>query len=182
MLIALIPGAIIAKLLDDKVESLFRTSTWLIIAALGVMGILIYIGDKYAEKKYKGKEVEFEKISLKQAFFIGLSQALAIIPGFSRSGTTILTSRLKGLSRQAAAKFTFMLSVPTILGITIVKAKDLIAGFNIELLIGISVSAIVGILSIKFLLNYIKKKDFAVFAYYRLILVIIIAIKLIITH
>lgn len=66
-------------------------------------------------KKYDGKETEYKDLTLKQTFLIGLSQALAVIPGFSRSGTTILTARLLGVSRSAAAKFTFLLSVPIIL-------------------------------------------------------------------
>ena len=141
------------------------------------MGVLIYIGDKWAEKKYKGKETEYKDLSLKQTFIIGLSQALAVIPGFSRSGTTILTARLMGVSREGAAKFTFMLSVPIIFGATLLKLPELITGFNLSLVIGIVTSAIVGILSIKFLLKFVKKNDFAVFAYYRVIIALIVLAK-----
>lgn len=177
LVVATIPGAIIGKILESQSESFFRSALWLIALALGIMGILIYIGDKYAQKKYKGKEITFEKMTLKHALAIGLSQSLAIIPGFSRSGTTILTGRLMGLSREAAAKFTFLLSVPIILGATIFKIGDLATGFSTELLIGVVVSAVVGIISIKFLLGYIKKNDFAIFAYYRVIIAIIILVK-----
>ena len=109
-----------------------------------------------------------------------MSQALAIIPGFSRSGTTILTARLMGISRSGAAKFTFLLSTPIIFGAAILKVKDLFIGFNISVLIGILTSAIVGIISIKFLLRYIKNNDFSVFAFYRILIAIIVITKLII--
>jgi len=178
LVLATIPGALIGKLLEDYIETVFRKLPILIAIALAVMGILIYIGDKWAEKHYK-KQTNYEKLSLKQTFLIGLSQALAIFPGFSRSGTTMLVGRLLGASREACAKFSFMLSTPIIFGATILKFSDLLGEFNLSLVVGIITSAIFGILSIKFLLNYIKKNDFAIFAYYRLIFALIIIIKFI---
>lgn len=178
---ATIPGALVGKMFDEQIENVFRKSPLIIALALGIMGILIYLGDKYAEKKYKGREITFEKLDLKTTFLIGISQAFAVIPGFSRSGTTILTARLLGVSREAAAKFTFLLSLPVILGAAVLKFGDMVTGFNITLVIGIIVAAIVGALSIKFLLKYIKNNDFAIFAYYRVILAIIIIAKVIIT-
>ncbi len=174
LVIATIPGAVLGFLLEDIVENVFRTKIWLIAIALAVMGILIYIGDRWADQHYK-IETDFKHISLPQAFLIGLSQALAIIPGFSRSGTTILAARLMGLSKKAATKFTFLLSVPIIAGAAVLKLTDLT--LNLETLIGVAVSFIVGVFSIKFLLNYIKKHDFSVFAVYRVIFAIIILIK-----
>lgn len=179
LVLATIPGALIGKLLEDQVESIFRNRAYIYIIALalGLMGVFIFIGDRYAAKKYKGNETEYKNLTLKQTFLIGLSQALAIIPGFSRSGTTILTARLLGVSREGAAKFTFMLSAPIIAGAAILKLPDMVVGFDISLIIGIVVSAIVGILCIKFLLRYIKNNDFAIFAYYRVILAIIVLVK-----
>ena len=171
---ATIPGAVLGLLLDDVVENVFRKKIWLIATSLAVMGIFIYLGDRWADKHYK-IETDFKHISFKQAFIIGLSQALAIIPGFSRSGTTILTARLMGLSKEAATKFTFLLSVPIIAGATILKIGSLT--ISLEVVVGILVSFIVGLLTIKFLLNYIKKHDFSVFAIYRVIFGIIILIK-----
>ena len=171
---ATIPGAVLGLLLDDVVENVFRKKIWLIATSLAVMGIFIYLGDRWADKHYK-IETDFKHISFKQAFVIGLSQALAIIPGFSRSGTTILTARLMGLSKEAATKFTFLLSVPIIAGATILKIGSLT--ISLEVVVGILVSFIVGLLTIKFLLNYIKKHDFSVFAIYRVIFGIIILIK-----
>lgn len=176
LVIATIPAAIIGILLEDPIESIFRTNLVLISITLAVMGILIYLGDKYADKKFK-KQTDFEHMTLKQSFIIGMSQALAVIPGFSRSGTTILASRLMGITREAAAKFTFLLSTPVIFGAAILKSKELILGFNLELVVGIITAAIVGVISIKFLLSYIKNKGFAIFAYYRVIIAIIVLIK-----
>lgn len=174
LVIATVPGALLGVLLEDAVENVFRTKMWLIATSLAVMGVLIYLGDKWADKHYK-LETDFKHISLKQAFIIGLSQALAIIPGFSRSGTTILAARLMGLSKKAATKFTFLLSVPIIAGAAVLKVTDLT--LNIETFVGIFVSFIVGLFSIKFLLNYIKKHDFSVFAIYRVVFAIIILVK-----
>ena len=177
LVLATIPGALIGKLFEEPIENILRSNYVIIAIALAVMGILIYLGDKWAAKKYKNKETDFEHLTLKQTFVIGLSQALAVIPGFSRSGTTILTARLMGVSRSAAAKFTFLLSVPIIFGATILKLPDMITGFSPDLIAGILVSAVVGVISIKFLLRYIKKHDFAIFAYYRVIIAIIVLVK-----
>lgn len=176
LVIATIPGALVGFILDDVIENVFRKQIWLIALALAVMGVLIYVGDKWASKHYK-KETSFDKITLKQAFIVGCSQALAVIPGFSRSGTTILTGRLMGISKEAVTKFTFLLSVPIIFGATILKVGDLT--FSIEVVVGVLTSFVVGVLSIKFLLSYIKKHDFSVFAFYRVILALIVFVKLI---
>lgn len=179
LVLATIPAAIVGLLLEEQIETVFRSNLIVIAITLGVIGILIYLGDKYADKKYK-KQTDFEHLTLKQTFIIGLSQTLAVIPGFSRSGTTILASRLMGITREASAKFTFLLSTPVIFGATIVKAKELIIGFNLELFIGILTAAVVGIISIKFLLSYIKDKGFAIFAYYRVIIAILVILKVVI--
>jgi undecaprenyl-diphosphatase len=176
LVVATIPGALIGLIFEEQIETIFRTNMVLIASTLAIMGILIYLGDKFADKKYE-KQTSFEGLTFKQTFIIGISQAFAVIPGFSRSGTTILTARLMGITREAAAKFTFLLSTPVIFGATILKSKELITGFNMELVIGIITAAIVGIITIRFLLSYIKQKDFAIFAYYRLIIAAIVLLK-----
>ena len=178
LVIATIPGALIGKIFEDYIENVFRHLPLLIALALALMGIFIYLGDKWAEEHYK-TQTEYKDISLKQAFIIGLSQALAIFPGFSRAGTTMLAARLAGVSRSGAAKFSFMLSVPIIVGATLLKLPDMIGNFSLSLVVGIITSAIFGIISIKFLLNYIKKNDFSVFALYRCIIAIIVIVKMI---
>lgn len=177
LVVATIPAALVGFLLDDVIESYFRSQIWLIALFLALMGVFIYLGDRWASKHYQKREISFEKITLKQAFLVGCSQAFAVFPGFSRSGTTILAGRLMGLSKEAITKFTFLLSVPIIAGATILKVGDL--EFSLEVIIGIVTSFVVGIISIKFLLNYIKKHDFSVFAFYRIMIAIIVYIKLI---
>ena len=125
LIIATIPGALVGVLLDDVIENVIRNNILIIAIALAVMGVLIYLGDKWASRHYK-KETTFENITLKQALIVGISQAFAVIPGFSRSGTTILAGRLQGISKEAITKFTFLLSVPIICGATIFKVGDLV--------------------------------------------------------
>ena len=180
LVVATIPAALVGFLLDDIIENYFRGQVWLIALFLGIMGVLIFIGDKWASVHYQKNEVDFEDISLKQAFLIGCSQAFAVFPGFSRSGTTILAGRLMGLSREAITKFTFLLSVPIIAGATVLKVSDL--ELTSEVIIGVVTSFIVGVICIKFLLKYIKKHDFSVFAFYRVMIAIIVYIKLIWFH
>ena len=176
LVVATIPAVIAGLLLDDVIENVIRGNLWIIASCLAIMGMLIFLGDKWASKHYK-KETKFEDITLKQALIVGVSQAFAIIPGFSRSGTTILGGRLLGISKEAITKFTFLLSVPVICGATILKVGDLV--FTKDVIVGVIASFAAGLLTIKFLLNYIKKHDFSVFAFYRVILAIIVLIKLI---
>lgn len=177
LVVATIPAAVVGFLLDDIIEGFFRNQIWAIALLLALMGVFIYVGDRWASKHYKKREVPFEKISLKQAFLVGCSQAFAVFPGFSRSGTTILAGRLMGLSKEAITKFTFLMSVPIIAGATVLKIGEL--QFTSEVIIGIITSFIVGVISIKFLLRYIKKHDFSLFAFYRIGIAILVYIKLI---
>lgn len=176
LVLATIPGALVGFLFEDIVENVVRGNVFIIALVLAIVGVLIYLGDKWASKHYK-KETSFEQMSLKQTFLIGLSQALAVIPGFSRSGTTILTGRILGVSRDAVAKFTFLLSTPIIFGAAIVHITDLV--ITKEVIIGIITSALVGIVCIRFLLSYIKKHDFSIFAVYRVLLALAVIVKLI---
>ena len=117
-------------------------------------------------------------MTLKQTFLIGLSQALAFIPGVSRSGVTMTTARAMGVTRESAAKYSFMLSAPIVLAATVFKLKEFV--FSIPFFIGIITSFIVGFFVIKFLLDYLKKGSFKIFAIYRIIFGIIIITLLII--
>lgn len=180
LVLATIPGAILGLLLESVVENVFRKNIFLIALFLGIMGAIIYFADKYAEKKYNKKEKDLFQLGLKETFLIGLSQVIAIFPGFSRSGTTMVTGRLLGASREAATKFSFLLSVPIITGATLLTLPDMIENFSTDLILGIASSAIFGIITIKFLLQYIKNHDFKVFAFYRLILALLVITKLLI--
>lgn len=172
IVIATIPGGIIGFLLDHFADGLL-TKPLIIAIALIVMGIILYLVDKNAKSNTK-----YENMTFKQTFLIGLSQALAFIPGVSRSGITMTTGRLLGVERKSCAKYSFMLSAPIVLGATLLKMKDFV--FNIPFFVGVFASFIVGIIVIKFLLNYLQKGSFKGFAIYRVIFGIIILIALLI--
>lgn len=165
---ATIPGGLIGLVLDKFVGDGLKQPL-IIATTLIVMGIVLY----YADKKSKST-IKYENMTFKQTFLIGLSQCLAFIPGVSRSGITMTTGRILGICRESVAKYSFMLSAPIVLAATILKIKDFV--FSIPFFIGILVSFIVGIFVIKFLLNYLRKGSFKVFAIYRVIFGIIIFI------
>ena len=162
IIIATIPGGIIGFLLDHYAQEVMNNP--LIIAlALIIMGITLYVVDILAKN-----EVKYEEMTFKQTFLIGLSQALAFIPGVSRSGITMTTGRMLGVKREACAKYSFMLSTPIVLGATIYKLNEFT--FNLSFVVGVLTSLIVGIFVIKVLLEYLKKGSYKVFAIYRVIL------------
>lgn len=164
---ASIPGGIVGVLLEKKAEHAFR-SLAVVGTMLIVMGIVMYIADKVDQNT-----VDIDNIGLGRSFAIGVSQALAIIPGVSRSGITMSTGLFAGLTKEGAARFSFLLSTPLIVGAGILKIKDLAhnttAGQVPAVIVAIVTSAVVGFLSIKFLLNYLKKKGFGIFVVYRFI-------------
>ncbi len=171
IVLATIPGGIIGFLLDRFLEDALNRPIIIAVAVI-IMGIVLYIIDKRAKSK-----VTYEEMTLKQTFLIGLSQALAFIPGVSRSGVTITTARAMGIKREAAAKYTFLLSTPIVFAATVLKFKDFV--FNLPFVIGVISSFIVGLIVIKFLLKYIQKGSFKIFAVYRVIFgLIIIAITI----
>ncbi len=167
IVIATIPGGIIGFILDHFVGDSLGNMPLLIAIALIVMGIILYVVDKKAPNKTK-----YEDMNFKQTFLIGLSQALAFIPGVSRSGITMTTGRLMGVDRASTAKYSFMLSAPIVLGATLYKLKDFV--FGIPFLVGVLSSFIVGLLVIKFLLQYLQKGSFKGFAIYRVVVGILV--------
>lgn len=169
IVIATIPGGAIGFLLDHFAEDLL-TNAIIIGIALIVMGIILYIVDKRAKS-----ETEYKDMTFKQTFLIGLSQALAFIPGVSRSGITMTTARAMGVKRESAAKYSFMLSAPIVLAATLYKIKDF-AFDQLSFYIGVLASFIVGILVIKYLLQYLQKGSFKVFAIYRIVIGIIVLV------
>lgn len=174
LILATIPAGIAGVLFEDTFESYFRSKLSLIASALILMGIIIYIIDKSSKTDKNIKDLTW-----KDALLIGCCQVFALIPGFSRSGTTITAGRALNLNREDAAKFSFYLCVPVIAGaslLTLIKNNTLeiiSSNFNIFAL-GIFISFVVGILSISFLLKYIRKHDFKIFMWYRFILGIIV--------
>ena len=178
VIVATIPAAILGLLFDDIVESYFRTNYLLIIVALVVMGILLYIFDIKKEDTNSLK-----KMTWLDAILIGLAQCLALIPGFSRSGTTITMARIRKINRVDAAKFSFYLSFPVTLGAVVLKfikgdMMNLILYDKTVFIIGVTTSFIIGLIVIKFLLKFLDKHEYNIFMWYRLILSMIILVTL----
>ncbi len=176
IMLACIPGGIFGILFEDQISTTFRDPL-LIGVMLIIMGIFLYVADKFFESR-----VELKEIGLKRSFLIGVSQALAMFPGVSRSGITMAAGRAMGVKREDAARFTFLLSTPFIFLSGVYKAKDLVSVSvdAVPFAAAIIASAIVGALSIKFLLGYLKRRGFGIFAVYRLILgAVVIAFALI---
>lgn len=169
LVIATIPGGIIGFILDKFVGNKLETPI-IIALALIIMGIILYIVDKKSSSNIK-----YEKMTFKQTFLIGLSQCLAFIPGVSRSGVTMTTGRMMGIERESVAKYSFLLSTPIVFAATVLKFKDFV--FSIPFFIGVFVSFLVGIFVIKFLLEYLKKGSFKIFAIYRVIFGIVIILR-----
>lgn len=164
---ATIPGAVVGFLLEKKAETIFREPI-LIATMLILLGVLLYWADRRGVK-----HIEMNRITFRTSLFIGLSQALAIIPGVSRSGITMTMGLLMGLTREGAARFSFLLAAPIIFGAALVKLPFLISNpsiLTINFIIGILVSFVIGILSIGFLLRYVQTNNFLPFAWYRFIL------------
>lgn len=181
IVIATIPGGIIGFILDHFMED-YLSKPIIIAIALIVMGIVLYLVDKNCKSK-----TEYKDMTFKQTFLIGISQCLAFIPGVSRSGITMTAGRAMGVKRESAAKYTFMLSAPIVLAATIFKLKDFIEYFAIAdtvgiiaFIMGVIFSFIVGLFVIKFLLEYLRKGSFKIFAIYRVIIgIIVIAIYMV---
>ena len=168
LVIATIPAGILSLILDKISERVFGGSMLPIAIALIVMGIVLYIVDKKAKSNTK-----YEDMTLLQAVLIGISQAIAAaFPGVSRSGITMTVARALGIDRESAAKYTFLLSTPIILAAVIFSLDAFV--FDLAFVIGVLSSFIVGIIVIKFLLDYLKKGSFKVFSIYRIIFGIII--------
>ena len=174
VIVAVTPSAIIGVLFDDKIEEVFFNPTVVSITLI-IYGILFI----FIENRNKKSTINsFSELTYKTAIFIGMFQVLALIPGTSRSGATIIGAVLLGTSRFIAAEFSFFLAVPTMLGASALKLFD--AGFAfssfewIVLLTGSVVAFLVSIFAIKFLMDYIKKHDFKVFGYYRIVLGILV--------
>jgi len=178
VVVACIPGALVTILFDDYIEAHLHTS--LVIAmALILYGIAFILIENW-NKKRTPKIKRLSSITYQTALIIGLFQVLSIIPGTSRSGATIIGALLIGVSRVAAAEFTFFLAVPVMFGLSAMKILKFGFAFTgAELLtlgLGMLVAFMVSVLVIKFLMSYIKKHDFKVFGWYRIALGLLVLI------
>ena len=178
VIVACIPAAVFGLLLNDYMENF---ENWQVVSAT-----LIHYGIAFIViEKLKKKETvhEMKDMTYKTAVLIGLFQVLSIIPGTSRSGSTILGGMLLGTSRTVAAEFSFFLAIPVMFGVSFLKIITYDGIINWLLLgTGMVVSYTVSMLAIKFLMNYVKKRDFKPFGYYRIILAIIVILYFTVIH
>lgn len=174
LIIASIPGAIIGVLLEKQAETVFR-SPLLIAGTLAIMGLILWIADSVGAKNRR-----LQDLTILDALIIGLSQALAIIPGVSRSGATITMARFLGVERADAANFSFLMATPIIAGAGLHEAHNFLrAGVSAQLGWGFAASALFGVLAIAGLLRFVQTRTYRPFAIYRIgLAVLIIAIAL----
>lgn len=174
VIVAVIPSGIIGILFEEDIDRLFFNSTTVALALI-IYGVIMIV----IENRNKKPAVsDFSQVSFKLALGIGLFQCLALIPGTSRSGSTIIGATLLGASRYVAAEFSFFLAIPTMLGaslLKLLKAGFVFSGFEwLVLGVGSVVAFVVSVIVIKFFMDYIKKHDFKAFGYYRIVLGIIV--------
>ena len=176
IVVACIPAAILGLTLDDWIDEHFYNAVVVAIALI-VYGVIFIVIENY-NKKRRPRVTKLEDLSFKDAILIGLFQVLSLIPGTSRSGSTIIGGILIGTSREIAAEFTFFLAIPVMFGASLVKLKKFglaFTGTELSVLItGMAVAFGVSVLAIKFLMGYIKKHDFKIFGWYRIALGVLV--------
>lgn len=178
VLVATIPSAIAGLLLSDIVDE--KLSKWPIIAiALAFYGV-IYIVLESKKVKINEREITLDDISYKDTFLIGLFQMLALVPGTSRSGSTIIGGRLLGLKREVIAEFSFFMAIPVMAGASLLRIVKYGLSFTLAewgmLFLGIVVSFIISLFSMKILIGFVKKHTFRIFGIYRIVLAIAITL------
>lgn len=176
VIVAALPAAVIGLLFDDMLNAIFYNYQTVALMLI-IYGILFIIVENRNKNRVPRVET-LEALTYKTALMIGLFQVLALIPGTSRSGATIIGAILIGTSRFVAAEFTFFLAIPVMVGASLLKLLKFGLAFTASeltiLLVGMFVAFIVSVLAIKFLMGYIKKHDFKAFGYYRIVLGIIV--------
>jgi undecaprenyl-diphosphatase len=170
LIVATIPAAVAGLLLDDYAETVFRAPA-LMGVTLIVMGIVLWAVDRFTARTRVLSEIR-----LRDALLIGIAQIFALVPGVSRSGSTITAGRALNLDRPTAARFSFLMSMPITLAAVVLKAPDAIRaeGFSLPLLAGVIAAAVSSWLAITVLLRYISRHSFGIFAVYRLVLGIVV--------
>jgi undecaprenyl-diphosphatase len=161
--LATIPGALAGKLLDEWAETVFRSPA-LVALMMALMGVVLWAADRRA-----GKVSDDRDVTLREALLIGLAQALAIVPGTSRSGATISMALFLGFRRESAARFSFLLALPITLGASLVKVPHLLRSTadTGPVVAGMLAAAVSGFLAIRLLLAYVRVRDYKPFVFYR---------------
>ena len=171
LVVATLPAGITGILLKDAVETTLR-SPLIIVFTLVLFGIVMLISERWK----RGREIK--DMTFSDAIIIGVSQAVALIPGVSRSGITISAGLFRGLEREASARFSFILSTPVIFGAALLEGRKLISNagnYDLNLFMaGVVTSAVTGYIAIKFLLYFLRKHSLNIFVYYRFVLALII--------
>jgi undecaprenyl-diphosphatase len=166
---ATVPAAIVGKLFEHQVEDIFRSNPMLIGSALILFGLILGAADLMGRKRRI-----LDEINPAGALTIGFMQCLALIPGVSRSGITITAGLMLGFTRESAARFSFLMSLPIVAGAALLKSIHLIkhgipAGEGMPMLVGIIFSAVTGYISVAFLLRFVQKQSLSPFVWYRVI-------------
>lgn len=166
VIVATIPGGIFGLLFEKKAETVFRNPA-LTAVMLIVMGVILWGVDRYVAQRRP-----INALTMRDAIIIGLAQAFAVIPGVSRSGSTITAGRAVGLDRNGAAAFSFLMSMPIIAAAAVLKVPHVLreSGITTPLVVGVLASAISGWLAISALLKFVSRRSYGVFAVYRVIL------------
>ena len=162
--VASIPGGILGLLLNDLAESTFRSAA-LVAVTMALMGLVLWFADSRSSSNRA-----IGSWTLRDALIMGCAQSLALIPGVSRSGATISAARLLGYERDAAARLSFLMALPLTLGAVLLKVPKMLAGgFQMDLVVGILVAAVVGVLSIRVLFSWVRTHSYLPFVIYRLV-------------
>lgn len=166
--VSMVPAGVAGILWKDAIEGALRNDFRVIAAMLVLLGVALFLVDRR-----RGLSREVESVRLPDALLLGVAQALALVPGVSRSGATMTVALLLGLTREAAARFSFLMATPVVLGAALLAAKDLWkaglpAGEAAPMAAGVAASAVAGFLCIRFFLAFLKTRGFAPFAIYRI--------------
>lgn len=179
VIVACLPAAVLGLLLDDWMDA--HLHNYIVVSLMLVLYGIFFIVIETWNKKKLPKVTELNDLTYQTALIIGMFQVLSLVPGTSRSGATIVGALLIGVSRYVATEFTFFLAIPVMFGASGLKIVKFLAdggGFTgteaALLIVGCAVAFVISILAIKFLMGYIKKNDFKVFGYYRIILGILV--------
>jgi undecaprenyl-diphosphatase len=174
LVVAVIPTGVIGLTVYKAVKGYLLGNLTVVLLSLLVGGIALIVFERF--RRTSDTDVDFGEITYRRAFLIGLFQAIAVIPGVSRSAATIVGGSLLGVSKRTIVEFSFMLAVPTMLaatGLELVKSRSVLAGNYGILAVGFVVSFVTAIIAIKSFLGYIKKRDFSLFGWYRVVLAVV---------
>jgi undecaprenyl-diphosphatase len=181
VVVGVLPAAVIGLIFDDLLDEYLYTP-WVVAAALIVYGVAFIIIEKLKSKKQDSFRINnVDELTYRDALVIGAFQVLSLIPGTSRSGSTILGGMLTGVSRVASAEFSFFMAIPVMFGASLLKiVKFALSGVSVTafeialLLIGIAVSYLISIIAIHFLMDFVKRHSFTAFGVYRIVLGVIV--------